>query len=163
MPLVKEGKMDFDGQTIYAYNFPRPSVAVDLVIFGGLDKVILIKRKNPPFQDHWALPGGFLELDETSQQTARREVREETGLNLYSVHFVGVYDEPERDPRGRVISIAYTAFTDPEQVQPKAGSDAKDVRWLSLQDSAVLNQLAFDHKQIIRDAMEKAHEHYCMG
>jgi 8-oxo-dGTP diphosphatase len=152
MPKVKEGKKEIDGQTMYVYNFPRPSVAVDCVLFSmtEIHHILLIKRKNPPFQDSWALPGGFLEMNETSEQAARRELQEETSVDIghFPLSFIGVYDEPERDPRGRVISIAYGVVV-PNMTKPVAQDDAKDAEWFRVRE---LPELAFDHRRIINTA-----------
>ena len=165
MPQTDDKIVDIDGKKYYAYNFPRPSMTVDCIIF-GVDvsqaiweirkpeykmSVLLIQRKNPPFQNQWALPGGFVDMDETSLVAAQRELKEETGVEIpkESMHFVGVFDEPNRDPRGRVVSMAYTTRVRIDDISPKAADDARDVKWLPLDE---INQLAFDHTEIIKAA-----------
>lgn len=125
-----------------------PAVAVDVVILvnGGL---VLVKRLNDPFKDYWALPGGFVEYGERVEEAARREAKEETGLEIDILGLVGVYSDPKRDPRGHVISIAFLAKG---KGVPKASSDAKEVKIFR----EIPTKLAFDHKDIIRDALELA-------
>ncbi len=127
-------------------------VATDIVLFSKLNNqnvVLLIMRKNPPFKNAWALPGGFLDVDEDLENCALRELEEETSVKLSQLNFVGVYGNPNRDPRGRVISVAYAALVNINQHEPKAADDAKNVGWKNLED---LPTLAFDHQQIIADA-----------
>ncbi len=127
----------------------HPLVAVDVVILTEKG-IVLVKRLNEPFKDHWALPGGFVEYGETVERAAIREAKEETGLDVKLVGLVGVYSDPNRDPRGHVISITFLA----EKVggQLKAATDAKEVRVFS----TIPSKLAFDHKIIIKDALELA-------
>lgn len=126
-------------------------LTVDAIIL--LDgKIVLIKRKNPPFENYYALPGGFVEKGETVEQALVREVKEETGLDVDIVKLVGVYSEPDRDPRGRVISLCYLAEA---RGEPVPGADAKDIALFSLSE---LPELAFDHEQMIRDAKEDIDE-----
>jgi len=126
-------------------------LAVDaIVMLNG--KVVLIKRKNPPFENCYALPGGFVEKGETVEQALVREVKEEVGLDIEIVKLVGVYSEPDRDPRGRVISLCYLAEARGELAP---GTDAKDVAVFDLSE---LPELAFDHEQMIRDAKEDIDE-----
>src|SRR5436190_23675086 len=105
------------GAKSYCYDYPRPAVTVDLVLF-ALDrdalKVLLIRRKHDPFAGCWAFPGGFIEMDETLQAAARRELEEETGVSFRGpLATLGVYAEPNRDPRGRTISVAHVAVIGP--------------------------------------------------
>ncbi|MDI6889152.1 MAG: NUDIX hydrolase [Methanocellales archaeon] len=126
-------------------------LAVDaIVLLNG--KVVLIKRKNPPFENCYALPGGFVEKGETVEQALVREVKEETGLDVDIVKLVGVYSEPDRDPRGRVISLCYLAKA---IGVPAPKTDAKGI---ALFDLSELPELAFDHEQMIRDAKEDIDE-----
>lgn len=128
------------------------SLTTDAVIFYQAEeslKVLLIKRKNEPFQGKWALPGGFLEADETLEEGCRRELQEETGLEVGNQLIqVGTYDAIDRDPRGRTISVAYT-FLLPKKEKIKAADDAAEAHWKNAED---LPELAFDHYQIILDA-----------
>ena len=97
----------------YTYQYPRPCVTVDIVVFRATDKgycILLIKRKNEPFKDAWALPGGFIEMQETLEESAARELREETGLTGVELHQLGTFGDPDRDPRGRTITVAYYAL-----------------------------------------------------
>lgn len=139
---------------MYCYDYPRPSVTVDIVLLMDTlphPQVLLIRRKNSPFKDLWALPGGFLEMDESFQESALRELWEETGISNVHLTQIGAYGEPDRDPRGRVITIAYLGIVKYEQPEAVAGSDASEVAWFSTND---LPQLAFDHKDIIIKALE---------
>jgi 8-oxo-dGTP diphosphatase len=127
------------------------AITVDAVIFYRKAKnlnVLLIKRKNEPFQDQWALPGGFLEENETMEEGAKRELEEETGLKLEKLQQVGAFGTPGRDPRGRTISIAFVSLINAEP-KLKANDDALDVKWFNLND---LPDLAFDHRAIISEA-----------
>jgi len=127
------------------------AVTVDAVIFyrkADILKVLLIKRKNEPFRDQWALPGGFLEENETLAEGAKRELEEETGLKLEKLQQIGAFGTPGRDPRGRTISIAFLTLIDAE-AKVKASDDAVDSKWFSFND---LPDLAFDHREIISEA-----------
>ena len=140
---------------MYCYDFPRPSVTVDIVLLTDAlphPQVLLIRRKNPPFRNLWALPGGFLEMDETLQESALRELHEETNICDVQLTQIGAFGNPNRDPRGRVITIAYSGIVNSEQQQAVAGSDASEVAWFSTLD---LPQLAFDHINIIKKALEE--------
>jgi len=129
----------------------QPSLTVDAIVIHD-DKILLIKRKNPPFRDHYALPGGFVEYGETTENACLRELMEETGVKGEIISLVGVYSDPNRDPRGHVISIAY--LCKPLSTNVKAGSDAKQAQWLPLSELDNI-KLAFDHKKIVRDALNK--------
>jgi len=127
------------------------AVTVDAVIFNKLAtsvKILLIKRKNDPFKDDWALPGGFLEEKESFETGAKRELKEETGLVIENLIELNTYGEVNRDPRGRTISIAFVGFLKKE-AKIKAGDDAKEAKWFELYN---LPELAFDHLKIIEDA-----------
>ncbi|HDN83322.1 MAG TPA: NUDIX hydrolase [Candidatus Altiarchaeales archaeon] len=127
--------------------FPR--VTVDAVIIKD-KKIVLIRRKNEPFKDFWALPGGFVEYGETVEQAILREVKEETGLDVKIVEIIGVYSAPDRDPRGHTISIAF--LCKPISASIISGSDASEAKEFSLD---ALPKLAFDHEKIIKDAIKK--------
>lgn len=157
-------------KTYDADKYKHPSVTVDMLIFtveDGILKLMLIKRKNPPYQDCWAIPGGFVEIDESIKTAAMRELREETGLFCFSaLEQLGAYGEVNRDPRTRVISIAYIALIEPTvfTYEMFAGDDAKEVKLfevylddnkLSFDDDI---ELAFDHAQIIRDGINRLRE-----
>lgn len=128
--------------------FPAtPALTTDCVVFDGRGRVLLIRRKNPPFQGGYALPGGFVEIGERIEDACRRELSEETGLNVGSLRLVGVYSDPKRDPRGHTCSVAYLSQVD--DAIPTAGDDAAAAEWVADWRS---ENLAFDHAQIIADA-----------
>ena len=134
------------------YAYPRPAVTVDVTFFAVVDRrlqLLLIRRKSPPFKNHWVLPGGFLDMDEALEAAARRELVEETGLKVGCVHELGAYGNVGRDPRGRTISVAFVAVHCGEPPAAQAGDDASDARWFPVRR---LPKMAFDHRQIIRDA-----------
>jgi len=138
---------------LYTYEYPRVALTVDCVVIGISSEgrhLLLIQRKNPPFQDQWALPGGFHDPGETVQQAAARELEEETGLTKIKLEEIGVFSEPNRDPREQVISIAHKGEVLMDKVHPIANDDAKEVRWFSLSQ---LPTLAFDHAEIIKKAL----------
>ena len=136
----------------YTYKYPRPAVTVDLVIFTIADndlKVLLIRRASEPFKDCWALPGGYVEIDESLEKAAARELEEEAGVTEVYLEQLYTFGEPKRDPRGRTISVAYFALTDAAGQQIRAASDAADAQWHSVFGSKLKAKLAFDHKQIL--------------
>lgn len=138
---------------MFCYDYPHPAVTVDIAVFSSnaLD-VLLIQRKHPPFEGHWALPGGFIEMEETLETSARRELEEETGVTDVALIEVGAFGAPSRDPRGRVITIAYATVIEKSTVNVKAGSDASEAAWFS---NTELPKLAFDHTEIIQKALER--------
>lgn len=125
-----------------------PTLAVDAVIFLEEGSIVLIRRRNPPFQGWWALPGGLCEQGETVEKALQREVEEETGLVVEPVQLIGVFSEPDRDPRGHTVSIAFLAK--PTGGRLRAGSDAANVQ--AFQQAP--QKLAFDHKRILSVARE---------
>lgn len=137
----------------YQYDYPRPLVSVDAIIIDkkNKSKILLIKRKNFPFQNKWALPGGFIEMNETLDESILREVFEETGLILDEIYQFSTYGDPGRDPRDRCITIVFYAFVDNE-IDIRADDDAKEIGWFDLNN---LPELAFDHKKIIFDFIKK--------
>lgn len=143
----------------FCYKYPHPAVAVDCVIFGydGNDiKVLLIQRGNYPYKTSWAFPGGFMNINETAEQAALRELKEETGLKDVIVRQLYTYTDIDRDPRERVISIAHYALARISEV--KAGDDAKDAKWFSLSE---IPNLAFDHDVILNKALTTLKERIC--
>ncbi|HOP03031.1 MAG TPA: NUDIX hydrolase [Tenuifilaceae bacterium] len=141
----------------YTYPYPRMMVTVDTVIFlfeneNTTPKVLLIKRGNDPFKNSYALPGGFPEMDELLVHAAKRELHEETGLKNIELIQLATYDAVERDPRGRNVALAFIGKTTPKNCTLKAGDDASEAKWFSIQN---LPKLAFDHKLIIEDAVVK--------
>ena len=137
----------------YQYKYEHPAVTTDCVIFTYEDwklKVLLVKRGGEPYKGEWALPGGFLRGDETAREGALRELREETALEASAIGELGVFSDPSRDPRERVITIAFYALVKPSKVQ--GGDDADEAAWFPIDD---LPQLAFDHADIIHSALER--------
>ena len=139
----------------YSYEYPRPAVTVDAVVFrdagnGSHQEVLLIQRKHDPFAYRWALPGGFMDIDETLESAIARELSEETGLQAKSVTQFHAFSAPDRDPRGRTISVAFLVSVEPDQ-QPSADDDAQSVKWFPVDR---LPELAFDHAEIIRMAYQ---------
>ena len=143
----------------YTYEYPRPAVTVDIVIVTreARPRVLLIRRKHEPFAGCWALPGGFVEMEESLESAARRELFEETGVQTKSLEQLAVFGDPGRDPRGRVISIAYLAAVNPAQLKPRAADDAAEVGWFAL---ARPPRLAFDHKEILAAARQRWKERH---
>ena len=142
-----------DTQRLYTYSHPHPAVTTDCVVFGfdGVRlNVLLIERGNDPFKGSWAFPGGFLEIDEDAPDGARRELLEETGLQVINVEQLGAFTRPDRDPRERVISIAYFTLVRTSEVTP--GDDAALARWFPVNK---LPELAFDHQLIFEQAIER--------
>ena len=135
---------------MFTYEYPRPMLTADCVVLRN-NEVLLIRRGNEPFRGCWALPGGFMEMDETIEHCAVRELQEETGLQVAEadLRLIGVYSTPGRDPRGRTVTAAYLVRL--VSGEPKAGDDAAEVLWWPLAD---LPSLAFDHAEIITDAQQ---------
>lgn len=140
----------------FSYPYPHPAVTTDVVVFTIRDQrlhLLLIRRANPPYQGQWALPGGFLDIDEDIDACAARELAEETGLADLYLEQLYTFGAPGRDPRERVISIAYYALLSGDRVpEPVASSDAAAVAWLPFDR---LPDLAFDHADIIAKAHER--------
>lgn len=139
----------------YNYDHPRPSVTVDSVVLKYLKnniEILLIKRNNDPFKNNWALPGGFLDMDETLDAGVKRELKEETGLEVNEVMQVGAFGKPDRDPRGRVISVSFLTLLKSENGTVKAASDASEANWFNIHDLPL--PLAFDHKDIIEETLK---------
>ncbi|HHV24197.1 MAG: NUDIX hydrolase [Methanosarcina sp.] len=122
-----------------------PSLTVDTIILFK-NRLVLVKRKNPPYQGKFALPGGFVEIGESTEAAAAREAFEETGLSVEIIKLIGVYSDPNRDPRGHTVSVCYLAKGSGEL---KSGSDADSVELFELNS---IPELAFDHKKMINDA-----------
>ncbi len=135
--------------------FEHPLVTVDLVIFTVRDetlKLLLIERRDPPFDGMWALPGGFVRADETLDETARRELDEETGIHDIYLEQLYTFGDPRRDPRCRVITVAYFAIIASDKQMLRASADASDARWFSVGE---LPKLAFDHDRIVEYSLER--------
>lgn len=140
----------------YCYKYPHPAVTTDCVIFGfdGVElKVLLIERGIKPYLGCWAFPGGFLNPDEPAEEGALRELREETGIENAYIEQFHTYSTPDRDPRERVITIAFLALVKLQNV--RGGDDAADARWFSVNNTP---KLAFDHDIILRDALSRLRE-----
>ncbi len=137
---------------MYTYHYPRPMVTVDIVLLkpGEEVEILLIQRQSDPYRLSWALPGGFNDPDETTEQAAFRELREETGLEPAYLKELCVQSDPKRDPRGRTISVVYYGWIKPDESEPRAGSDAASVRWFRFNE---LPPLAFDHAGIVSKAL----------
>ena len=135
----------------YTYKYPRPAVTADCVVITreSEPKVLLIQRSFDPYKGCWAFPGGFMNMDETTEQCAIRELEEETGLRISDVHQIGAYSKVDRDPRGRTITVAYLAVID-EPIAVTGQDDAAKAEWWPLSD---LPPLASDHDEIVRDAI----------
>ncbi|MBR1793019.1 MAG: NUDIX hydrolase [Bacteroidales bacterium] len=146
-----------DGKT-YCYRYPHPSVTTDCVVFGleaGAVKVLLIERGAAPYKGCWAFPGGFLNIDEAAEDGVRRELMEETGLAVVDVRQFHTFSAPDRDPRERVISIAFYAVVDVCEV--RGGDDAAHAAWFALDE---VPPLAFDHREMLDRALAALRERY---
>lgn len=143
----------------YCYKYPHPAVTSDCVIFGfdGVAiKVLLIQRGIEPYKDKWAFPGGFMQIDETVEECAKRELEEETGLKATSVEQFYTFTDVNRDPRERVITVAHYALVRLEEV--KGGDDAMSAQWFAMNE---IPSLAFDHDRILRMAVNRLKERIC--
>jgi 8-oxo-dGTP diphosphatase len=139
----------------YTYEHPHPAVTVDVAVFtitAGRLAVVLVRRAAWPHAGKWALPGGFVDIDESLKRAAWRELREETGLKAGYLEQLGAFGRPDRDPRERVITVVYIALAVADRIDLRAGSDAKDARLFRIDE---LPELAFDHARILRHATER--------
>ncbi len=137
----------------HTYEYPRAALTVDCVVFGMDDKhlkVMLIQRALPPFEGEWALPGGFVRVDETVDEAARRELEEETGLRHLFLEQLYTFGAVDRDPRERVVSVAYYALVNLADHRVQAATDARQAAWFSAHD---VPALAFDHSDILAAAL----------
>lgn len=134
----------------FVYEYPRPAVTADCVVIAKENepKVLLIKRGNEPFKGQWAFPGGFMNMEETTEQCAVRELEEETGLKVTEIKQIGAYSKVDRDPRGRTVTVAYLVVIDKAEAV-KGGDDAAKAQWFPISG---LPKLAFDHEEIMKDA-----------
>jgi 8-oxo-dGTP diphosphatase len=137
----------------YTYQYPRPALTVDAAIFRKMEfnwEILLIQRKNPPFKHGWALPGGFVDMDETLEKAITRELEEETSLINIELKQLHAFSTPGRDPRGHTISVVFWGIISNHQVA-KAGDDAANVKWFNIDK---LPKLAFDHDEVIETATQ---------
>lgn len=139
----------------FTYKYARPAITADCIIFARSEeglKVLLIQRANEPFKDAWAFPGGFAEVGEPLEETARRELEEETGLTDIPLKQLQAFSNPDRDPREHVITVVFYAVIDSENFSIQASSDASAVAWFRIDK---LPRLAFDHNEILTIALER--------
>lgn len=136
----------------YEYQYPRPAVTADAVVITQSEprRVLLIERVGNPYKGCWAFPGGFMDMDETTEQCAFRELEEETGLKLTEAKQIGCYSDVDRDPRGRTLSVAYLMLVE-DELPVQGQDDAKQAKWWPIDE---LPELAFDHNKILQDALE---------
>jgi len=140
----------------YTYEWPRPMVTVDAVVFAvltGRTEVLLIKRKGDPYKGKWAVPGGFVEMDEELEEAVARELAEETGLTGVRLEQLRTFGKCGRDPRGRQISVAFMGTISEGQNKVRAGDDAAEAQWFNIQN--LPENMAFDHDEMIRVAIER--------
>jgi 8-oxo-dGTP diphosphatase len=139
----------------YTYKYPRPALTVDCVVFGFDEselKVLLVERALEPFKGSWALPGGFVHMDETIDEAARRELAEEAGLNNVFLEQLYTFGAVDRDPRERIVSVAHYALVKLSDFKVRAAADAADARWFQI---SKVPKLAFDHAEILAAALER--------
>ena len=139
----------------HTYEYPRPALTVDCIMFGSNREqlqVLLIKRGLEPFKGKWALPGGFVQMAETLEEAAQRELKEETGLKDIFIEQLFTFGSVDRDPRGRVVSVAYFALVNLDSHEPVASTDADEAKWFSVND---IPSLAFDHEEILLKAISR--------
>ena len=149
--MTKKGK--------YVYDWPRPMVTVDAAVFtfsGDKARVLLINRGNEPFKGKWALPGGFIDMDEELEDAVVRELEEETGLTGVRLEQMRTFGTVGRDPRGRMISIAFIGIATKGQATIRAGDDAAQAQWFDIEN--LPKDMAFDHNEVVRFAIEKLME-----
>lgn len=142
----------------YCYEYPRPSLTSDSVVFGfdGTElKILLVERRGEPFKGMWALPGGFMRMEESIEECAQRELREETNVRDIYLEQFEVFSRPDRDPRGRVVTVAFIALVRPADYEVIGGDDAARAAWFGI---GMLPPLAFDHQEIIDKARERLKE-----
>ena len=162
--MPKEPKHSRPPRGKFIYDYPRPMLTVDAVILTELDgklNILLVRRKYPPYQGHWALPGGFVAENEQALNAARRELTEETGLKRLKLTPIGFFDTPGRDPRGWTVSVVHLGFAGPRQLKSlRAADDADRIRWHPLGTRV---KLAFDHNLILRHAARWLRSHGLPG
>ena len=147
-PMAKKGK--------YVYEWPRAMVTVDAVVFrraAGRTEVLLVNRGKEPYKGKWAVPGGFIEMDEELEDAVARELQEETGLMGVKLEQMRAFGTCGRDPRGRLISIAFTGIVNEGQDEIRAGDDAAKAQWFDVE--SLLEDMAFDHDEMIACGLER--------
>lgn len=132
---------------MFTYQYPRPAVTVDAILISRAQSILLIERGREPFKGNWALPGGFVDMDESLETACMRELEEETGIQVQELKQFKAFGDVGRDPRHRTISVVFYAQTETE-ILPKAGDDAANALWFPLSDLPVL---AFDHARILEE------------
>ena len=145
----------------YIYEWPRPMVTVDAAVFNvseGKPLLLMINRKNNPYKDMWAIPGGFMEMDEELEDAVARELEEETGLTGVHLEQMRTFGTIGRDPRGRQITVVYMGIVDENNTKIKAGDDAAQAKWFDVDD--LPKNIAFDHDKVTKFAIEKFREIY---
>lgn len=145
----------------YTYKYPRPAVTADCVVMTkeAVPQVLLIERGADPYKGCWAFPGGFMNMDETTEQCAIRELEEETGLQVTELHQIGAYSKVDRDPRGRTITVAYLVVL-PYPTPVTGQDDAAKAKWFPID---ALPSLAFDHEEIMQDAINAYKKRFPQG
>jgi 8-oxo-dGTP diphosphatase len=133
----------------------NPIPTIDAIIHNHKNQILLVKRGNEPFKYHMSLPGGFVNFGEKVEDALKREVKEETSLNVEPLEILGVYSEPNRDPRGHIMSVVFICLT-VDDFNGKAGDDAKEMHWINLNELEN-HDLAFDHKKILQDYVKWRH------
>lgn len=145
----------------YIYEWPRPMVTVDAVVFTVLASklsLLMIKRKNEPYKGMWAIPGGFLEMDEELEDAIARELEEETGLSGVRLEQMRTYGTIGRDPRGRMVTVVFFGIVDENNAKIKAGDDAAQAKWFDIDN--LPKDIAFDHDKVTKLAIEKFRDIY---
>ncbi len=140
----------------YTYDWPRPMVTVDAIVFAffeGTAKVLLINRKNEPFKGFWAIPGGFVDMDEELEGAAARELKEETSLTSVELKQMHTFGTCGRDPRGRQITIVFMGIVEQPTPKIKPGDDAQKAKWFDIKK--LPQNLAFDHDEVLKFAIKK--------
>jgi len=144
------------GNGRYVYNWPRPMVTADAIVFAffaGKARLLLIRRRNEPYKGRWALPGGFVGIDEELENAAARELAEETGLEGVRLEQMHTFGKCGRDPRGRQITVAFIGIAESRRPSIKAGDDASEARWFDIE--RLPENLAFDHNEVAQFAIAK--------
>jgi len=140
---------------IFTYAYQRPAVTVDIIVIktiNNIENILLIERKNEPFKNQWALPGGFIDIDEEIEAAAYRELQEETSINDIKLNQFSTFGKVGRDPRGRTISIVFSGRLFNENQKIEAGDDAKNLQWFPIKK---IPNLAFDHSTVIKEYILK--------